>query len=155
MADVESASSSSTVVQQQASPTSTSHLSPIIPLIAADLQSSSSDQSVASVQIQQQSSSSAMNVTMGGTSSSATGNNRLDLCSEPEMKKAKMDHSVGGLGLHSGGNQSTGRTQREEKLESRLGGILCCAVCLDLPKTAMYQVSEHQSVLFLLWFLIT
>lgn len=28
----------------------------------------------------------------------------------------------------------------QEKLELRLGGILCCAVCLDLPKTAMYQV---------------
>jgi hypothetical protein len=27
-----------------------------------------------------------------------------------------------------------------EKLEMRLGGILCCAVCLDLPRTAMYQV---------------
>lgn len=30
-----------------------------------------------------------------------------------------------------------------EKLEQRLGGILCCAVCLDLPKTAIYQVSCH------------
>lgn len=27
------------------------------------------------------------------------------------------------------------------KLEERLGGILCCAVCLDLPKAAVYQVS--------------
>lgn len=34
-----------------------------------------------------------------------------------------------------------------EKLEQRLGGILCCAVCLDLPKTAIYQVSCH----FELW----
>jgi len=28
---------------------------------------------------------------------------------------------------------------RDEKLEDRLGGILCCAVCLDLPKLAVYQ----------------
>lgn len=29
----------------------------------------------------------------------------------------------------------------EQKLEHRLGGILCCAVCLDLPRAAVYQVS--------------
>ncbi|KAL5292201.1 CYHR1 family protein [Megaselia abdita] len=148
MADVESASSSSTVVQQP-SPTSTSHnMSPIIPLIAAELQSDPQS-SVASVQIQQSSSSSSMNVSSGGrsssdsgTSSTSAGGNRMDICSEPEMKKIKLDHGGGvGLGLHGGGNIPTGagRAQREEKLESRLGGILCCAVCLDLPKTAMYQ----------------
>lgn len=27
-----------------------------------------------------------------------------------------------------------------ERLEYRLGGILCCAVCLDLPQSAVYQV---------------
>ena len=27
-----------------------------------------------------------------------------------------------------------------QKLEQRLGGILCCAVCLDLPKSSVYQV---------------
>lgn len=30
----------------------------------------------------------------------------------------------------------------EQKLEHRLGGILCCAVCLDLPRAAVYQVSR-------------
>lgn len=30
----------------------------------------------------------------------------------------------------------------KEKLEQRLGGILCCAVCLDLPKTAVYQCTN-------------
>ncbi|XP_059612144.1 zinc finger TRAF-type-containing protein 1 homolog [Phlebotomus argentipes] len=30
-------------------------------------------------------------------------------------------------------------SQINEKLEQRLGGILCCAVCLDLPKIAVYQ----------------
>ncbi|CAG4948054.1 unnamed protein product [Colias eurytheme] len=29
-----------------------------------------------------------------------------------------------------------------EKLEHRLGGILCCAVCLDLPPAAVYQCSN-------------
>lgn len=33
--------------------------------------------------------------------------------------------------------------QTHEKLESRLNGILCCAVCLDLPKNAIYQVGIH------------
>lgn len=32
------------------------------------------------------------------------------------------------------------KQQTTEKLEYRLGGILCCAVCLDLPKSAIYQV---------------
>lgn len=27
-----------------------------------------------------------------------------------------------------------------DSLEERLNGILCCAVCLDLPKSAVYQV---------------
>lgn len=29
---------------------------------------------------------------------------------------------------------------KSDKLEQRLGGILCCAVCLDLPRAAVYQV---------------
>lgn len=29
----------------------------------------------------------------------------------------------------------------DERLETRLGGILCCSVCLDLPSSAVYQVS--------------
>lgn len=45
---------------------------------------------------------------------------------EPEVKRKKIDKPS---------------TKMIEKLESRLGGILCCAVCLDLPRTAMYQCS--------------
>uniref|UniRef100_A0A2P2HXU1 Cysteine and histidine-rich protein 1 homolog n=1 Tax=Hirondellea gigas TaxID=1518452 RepID=A0A2P2HXU1_9CRUS len=30
----------------------------------------------------------------------------------------------------------------KNKLEVRLGGILCCTVCLDLPKTTVYQCSN-------------
>lgn len=44
---------------------------------------------------------------------------------EPETKRRRKTSPAG---------------QIHEKLESRLNGILCCAVCLDLPKTAIYQV---------------
>lgn len=45
---------------------------------------------------------------------------------EPDVKRKKIDKPS---------------TKMIEKLEARLGGILCCAVCLDLPRTAMYQCS--------------
>lgn len=32
--------------------------------------------------------------------------------------------------------------KKQEKLEHRLGGILCCAVCLDLPRSAIYQCTN-------------
>ncbi|XP_059048784.1 zinc finger TRAF-type-containing protein 1 homolog [Achroia grisella] len=32
--------------------------------------------------------------------------------------------------------------KESDKLEHRLGGILCCAVCLDLPRAAVYQCSN-------------
>lgn len=44
---------------------------------------------------------------------------------EPAKKKCKIDESS---------------EAKQEKLEQRLGGILCCAVCLDLPRTVIYQV---------------
>lgn len=47
---------------------------------------------------------------------------------EPEKKRQKLDNSPL-------------KAKKLEKLENRLGGILCCAVCLDLPRAAMYQVS--------------
>lgn len=45
--------------------------------------------------------------------------------SEPEAKKRKL---------------SNPQDNKPDKLELRLGGILCCAVCLDLPRAAIYQV---------------
>uniref|UniRef100_T1IJ15 RING-type domain-containing protein n=1 Tax=Strigamia maritima TaxID=126957 RepID=T1IJ15_STRMM len=48
---------------------------------------------------------------------------------EPPAKK-KRGENYGKLDL------------KEEKLEQRLGGILCCAVCLDLPKMAIYQCTN-------------
>lgn len=54
---------------------------------------------------------------------------------EPESKRQKLDTSMKG--------------KKFEKLESRLGSVLCCAVCLDLPKTAMYQVSTTLNFFFM------
>lgn len=45
---------------------------------------------------------------------------------EPDQKRRKL------LVKHDG--------KSDQKLEHRLGGILCCAVCLDLPRSAVYQV---------------
>lgn len=47
---------------------------------------------------------------------------------EPECKKAKLEISNAEKGF---------------RLEERLNGILCCAVCLDLPTVAVYQVGDH------------
>lgn len=38
-----------------------------------------------------------------------------------------------------------------QKLEQRLNGILCCAVCLDLPKSSIYQVCFMFFFLFFLF----
>ncbi|XP_068896121.1 zinc finger TRAF-type-containing protein 1 homolog isoform X2 [Tenebrio molitor] len=45
---------------------------------------------------------------------------------EPETKRRKI----------------TKIDEKKYKLEERLGGILCCAVCLDLPRAAVYQCSN-------------
>ncbi|KAG5897290.1 hypothetical protein JTB14_011455 [Gonioctena quinquepunctata] len=47
---------------------------------------------------------------------------------EPEAKKRKVSGKLG--------------DEKKYKLEDRLGGILCCAVCLDLPRAAVYQCSN-------------
>lgn len=52
---------------------------------------------------------------------------------EPDKKRRKV--------VRADGNKT------EQKLEHRLGGILCCAVCLDLPRSAVYQVSSQVAVL--------
>lgn len=50
---------------------------------------------------------------------------KSDEYSEPEKKRRKL---------------LKGQETKPDKLELRLGGILCCAVCLDLPRVAIYQV---------------
>lgn len=49
---------------------------------------------------------------------------KLDEAMEPEKKRARI----------------TPNPAKNNKLEQRLGGILCCAVCLDLPIAVVYQV---------------
>lgn len=49
----------------------------------------------------------------------------------PDAKKMKLDAK------DSGNN--------EYNLEERLNGILCCAVCLDLPSLTFYQVRPWES----------
>lgn len=53
---------------------------------------------------------------------------------EPDKKRRKLLRGDG---------------KTEQKLEHRLGDILCCAVCLDLPKAAVYQVSQPNPILCL------
>ena len=82
---------------------------------------------------------------------------------EPKLKKVKLNHYnyfkshlfAGGmaqsnnvmLGSGSGGAGGSCNTSdfyvTHKKLEDRIGGILCCTVCLDLPSTAIYQVSQN------------
>lgn len=54
---------------------------------------------------------------------------------EPNPKKPKLSSAadVYGRGVDK-------QPSASDKLEHRLGGILCCAVCLDLPRAAIYQV---------------
>lgn len=62
---------------------------------------------------------------------------KSDLLTEPEAKRPKISESIYKQPL-------------KYKLEERLGGILCCAVCLDLPKAAVYQVSLCLKIKFCL-----
>ncbi|XP_014088673.1 zinc finger TRAF-type-containing protein 1 homolog [Bactrocera oleae] len=68
---------------------------------------------------------------VGGGNPSSVGGGKMD-SGEPPAKKQMLDHPSTSAGSGNSASQ-------HEKLEYRLGGILCCAVCLDLPKTAMYQ----------------
>lgn len=82
-----------------------------------------------------------MSETEAATSSSETtvemqdNIDKRDEFLEPDTKKRKISQSV-----------NTDRIKY--KLEERLGGILCCAVCLDLPRAAVYQVSERHFRLY-------
>lgn len=72
---------------------------------------------------------------------------------EPNPKKAKL--SAGGGDMFGRGGVANGgvcgdKQTALDKLEHRLGGILCCAVCLDLPRSAIYQVSGDQFCYLLL-----
>lgn len=59
-------------------------------------------------------------------------NEKMDEMKEPDTKRKKVENP------QSAGEKKI--SESFEKLEFRLGGILSCAVCLDLPRTAMFQV---------------
>jgi len=63
---------------------------------------------------------------------------------EPPAKKQLLDGGGGGATSSSGSSllsSAAAASGMHEKLAHRISNALCCAVCLDLPKTAMYQVS--------------
>ncbi len=64
-----------------------------------------------------------------GAGNENNSNRSPDECDEPAKKVRKLNDS----------NINKNRKSME-RLESRLGGILCCAVCLDLPNSAVFQV---------------
>ena len=102
----------------------------IIPIISADIQvdTASSQSNPRPPPINQSASNNNNNANLSTDSSSAGTD-------EPEAKRKKTESTP-----------IPSTSQTSEKLESRLGGILCCAVCLDLPKTAMYQVRVETNV---------
>lgn len=61
---------------------------------------------------------------------------KMDEINEPEAKRRKLI-------------KNSDLDDKKNRLEERLGSILCCAVCLDLPRAAVYQVSHRFIYLFL------
>lgn len=62
---------------------------------------------------------------------------------EPNSKKTKFGHQYfknQSLSDTPTSNSKENLFIAHKKLEERIGGILCCTVCLDLPHTAIYQV---------------
>lgn len=66
---------------------------------------------------------------------------------EPNAKKRKLSSPQQ--------KGSDDPNSKKDKLAERLGGILCCAVCLDLPKASVYQVcfQEYNFILLITFFL--
>lgn len=108
-----------------------SHMNPIVPIISAEIQIETNNPPPVRPPTQSAGSAGAGSAVVGSGGGSGVSVGALDDDSmqEPEAKRKRLDPPV----LPSTSSAS-------EKLELRLGGILCCAVCLDLPKTAMYQV---------------
>ncbi|XP_078473818.1 zinc finger TRAF-type-containing protein 1 isoform X1 [Lampetra fluviatilis] len=61
---------------------------------------------------------------------------------EPVKKRARLDEPgrQGGSGGGGGGGGAGGANSN--KLEERLYSVLCCTVCLDLPKASIFQCSN-------------
>lgn len=56
----------------------------------------------------------------------------LDTNFEPERKKLKTEINL---------------KEKDNKLEDRLSGILCCAVCLDLPRTCFQVLAPKYCII--------
>ncbi len=103
---------------------------------------------------------SAMSGGGGGGSASNVMSMSAGPIDEPEFKKVKLSHLhlnkqylLGGadsskqhLSRFSGATSSSAEGANNmyavhKKLEERIGGILCCTVCLDLPRAIIYQVN--------------
>ena len=98
--------------------------------------------------------SSSMSVAAAISGASAT------LADEPEHKKVKLAHfhyyhqsqlfadnykqanmHMSSKLMSTPNSMSNNIYMVHKKLEERIGGILCCTVCLDLPQTVIYQVN--------------
>ena len=89
------------------------------------------------------------------------------LADEPELKKVKLAHfhyyqnqlfadslkqanlqiSSKLMSSSAASSMSNNIYMVHKKLEERIGGILCCTVCLDLPQTVIYQVIKLINIL--------
>lgn len=128
-------------------PSTSNLLNPLIPTtITAEIrvepqqqQQSSSTSSPAATSTTNASTALIVAPTLNNNNSSNQEQENTADTDEPEPKRKKLDTPK----LSS---------KLVEKLEARLGGILCCAVCLDLPRTAMYQVINFFLFIFVLYF---
>lgn len=119
-------SEASVATSQMALPSTSSYSNLITAEIRVENLSTSNvveQSATATISVPTTSQATSNDVAIGDSSSSS------NCTEEPEKKRQKID-AMNPL-----------KSKKMEKLESRLGGILCCAVCLDLPKSAMYQVS--------------
>jgi len=82
------------------------------------------------------------------------------LADEPELKKVKLAHfhfyqnqlfadnfkqanmQMSSKLISTPNSMSNNIYMVHKKLEERIGGILCCTVCLDLPQTVIYQCNN-------------
>lgn len=76
-------------------------------------------------------------------SAAAAGQASCENFEEPNAKKTKLTHETDEsiLKSKSADPVSSKSCDSVKKLEEKIGGILCCTVCLDLPKGAIFQVT--------------
>lgn len=67
----------------------------------------------------------------------AANQQAMDDESAPKTKRLRISSDMVGA---SGVQSSSGKGS--DKLEQRLGSVLCCSVCIDLPKSAVYQCTN-------------